>query len=127
MEVTCRNCGYRWDYQGDNPYYTECTHCRKVVRIAEPPTGGGTGKKGGGRSMEPLTPPDGVELGSFEGQRWILLTVQGILLKRESLTPGDIKILNDLRDSVKALKELDAAKAILDLDKRLKALEGARR
>ncbi|MFH1327610.1 MAG: NAD(P)H-dependent oxidoreductase subunit E [Candidatus Bathyarchaeota archaeon] len=32
--ITCRHCGYAWNYQGDGGYYATCPRCRYKVKIS---------------------------------------------------------------------------------------------
>lgn len=33
MHLTCNNCKYKWDYQGNNEYYATCPHCLRKVKV----------------------------------------------------------------------------------------------
>ena len=33
MRLKCGNCGHEWDYNGQNPYKTNCPHCGYNVFI----------------------------------------------------------------------------------------------
>jgi Zn finger protein HypA/HybF involved in hydrogenase expression len=33
LELRCQRCLHKWEYRGQNPYFTLCPHCRTTVRI----------------------------------------------------------------------------------------------
>lgn len=33
MELICKKCGNKWDYQGSNPYYATCSRCLAKVKV----------------------------------------------------------------------------------------------
>ncbi len=35
MKLTCSNCGYEWDYQGESDYYATCPRCKTSVKVEE--------------------------------------------------------------------------------------------
>jgi len=33
MKLKCQNCKWKWDYNGNNPYYAYCPHCHHLVSL----------------------------------------------------------------------------------------------
>jgi len=35
VELKCENCGNKWEYKGENKYYTDCPKCESKIKIQE--------------------------------------------------------------------------------------------
>ena len=116
MQIVCERCGYVWDYQGD-AYQIKCPSCSCRFMSDVVPDMRGRTK---GRTIEPINLPTGMEEDSAESNKWMMFQIRKILATR-SLTPTDIKILNDLRET---LKILDYMVRVSKLEERVNKIEG---
>jgi hypothetical protein len=117
MYVVCPKCGNKWDWYGEGNYAT-CSKCRHTWKADAKLELKVPNRKV--RLMESIELPEGLALDSVEGQRWLLLRIQEIRMSGEKLTATDIKILNDLRDDIKAMREMVYFKELKDTVELLK-------
>ena len=103
--VVCPQCNNRWEYIGesDDATCTRCKHSFTVFHRGQDKT------KKTGRTLGVIKPPEDMDVGTYEGQKWVLKEIHRLRSESLSLNATDIKILNDMRDDMKALKELDVA------------------